>query len=281
MNEDPRPRKLHPLERGPYTPQNTGTTQQAPQPPRERLILNQSRAMPYLTYGLVAINVAIYVLSSLLLPNLQQTVRLFGWNFAPAIFGDGEYYRFVTSMFLHGDPLHILFNAYALYILGPTTEQVFGKGGFLGIYFLGGITGSLLSAAFGDPAIPSLGASGAVFALLGAQIVYFWRYRNELGSYGRGVLNHYLFLAGLNLVFGFSIPNIDNLGHIGGMIGGVATALLALPVLKMRQQASITGLTARIVEVRPAPTAQVVRGNVLYAIALVGATMFAAFTFSF
>ena len=99
-------------------------------------------------------------------------------------------------------------------------ERRYGHARFLALYLLAGLGGSVLSFV-GNDAIAA-GASGAIFGLLGAMIVFFLTYRKELGSYGRQRLRSLLLVAGFNLVMGLSMPGIDNLGHVGGLLVGLA-----------------------------------------------------------
>ena len=143
----------------------------------------------------------------------------------------GQVWRLFTAMFLHIGVIHLLFNMYALYILGPLVEGYFGHVRFLVIYLLGGLFGSLASYAF-SPAI-SAGASGAIFALAGAIPVYFLRYRENFGVRGSALLKNIIFVIALNLVFDFmSMAGIDTWGHIGGLLGGAAISAGLLPIYK-------------------------------------------------
>src|SRR5690606_30425031 len=109
----------------------------------------------------------------------------------------GQYHRLFTAMFLHAGLLHIFFNMYALYLFGSILEPLFGHLRFIIIYLLGGLTGSVLSVVLGDPNPPfaqmvfagaSVGASGAVFAIFGAEMVFIYRHRALLGERGRAQL---------------------------------------------------------------------------------------------
>lgn len=140
---------------------------------------------------------------------------------------EGEVWRLFTAMFLHIGVLHLLFNLYALNALGPLVEGYFGTPRFLAIYLLAGLFGSLGSFAF-SPAI-SAGASGAIFGLAGATTVYFLRYRENFGARGRAILQNMLVVIGINLVFGYMSPGIDNWGHLGGLVGGALVSAGLLP----------------------------------------------------
>jgi rhomboid protease GluP len=139
----------------------------------------------------------------------------------------GEYWRLFTATLLHDGIIHLLFNLYALFALGPMLEAYLGPARFVAIYVLGGLFGSLFSYAFS--AAPAVGASGAIFGIIGATTVYFFRYRNNFGSQGRAILQNMLVVIVINLVFGLSAGNIDNWGHIGGLLGGAFVALGLVP----------------------------------------------------
>ncbi len=266
-DKDQPARRPHPLERGPESARPN-----APHTPSERIIINMPQVRPILTYVLIAINIIIFVMGEASISLNEQLFRA-GWSSPMLVFGDGEYYRLFTSMFLHAGAAHLFFNMYALYILGMQTEQMYGRWRYMVIYFLGGVTGSILSASFGEPTIPSVGASGAVFALLGTQILYFYRNQATLGAYGRGALRQYLILLGINLVIGFSIARIDNLGHIGGLIGGAVLGGLLAPTLNSRRGVDPNGAPVRVVYVEQRGGSPAVLAG--YAVILLGFTLFA------
>ena len=134
---------------------------------------------------------------------------------------DGEYYRLLTSTFLHGDLTHLMFNMYSLWVIGQTTNLVFAEFRFGIIYFVSAIGGSLASFWF-NPS-PSVGASGAIFGLIGSLLA--------LGIVSRdfGLINGILLNIALNLVFAF-LPGsrLDNWGHLGGLVAGFVTGMLIL-----------------------------------------------------
>ena len=179
------------------------------------------RASAPAVWALIIVNVAVYVLEIVLGDAFIQ--RFF--SFGPAI-ADGQWYRMFTAMFLHA-PLdqrfglfHILFNMYILSIYGPNVEQVFGTLRFVAMYFLAGLAGSVASYAFGTCVNPSLGASGAIFGVVGMLVMYLYRRRGTamMDQYLRGMV----FFVGINLVFGFVVSGIDYNAHIGGLVGGLA-----------------------------------------------------------
>jgi len=176
--------------------------------------------------GVFAIEV-LYSDNSLSPGNDLQTMHDLGAKINVLIL-NGEWWRLITAMFLHADILHIGFNAYALLIFGPQVERFFAWWRFLAIYLLGGLAGSIASFAF-SPAY-SVGASGAIFGLLGASGAFFWTHRRLLGAVARTMLWNAVAIAGLNLVLGLAQASaIDNWAHGGGLLGGLITGLALAP----------------------------------------------------
>lgn len=156
---------------------------------------------------------------------------LLGANFKPMVL-QGQVWRFFTSMFLHIGLSHLFFNTYALFVFGVEMERVFGRARFITIYVLAGLFGSLASFALHDVTI-SAGASGAIFGVIGMQLAYFKKYQQMLGEFGRSRLMNVFFIIGLNLLFGFTVPGIDNLAHLGGLISGALMAYKLIPVYEV------------------------------------------------
>lgn len=170
--------------------------------------------VPYVTYFLIAVNIIFFVIP-LLLGDYDYIINS-GSVHGPSIRA-GQYYRLLTGMFLHGSIWHIFFNCYALYVIGSQIESFLGKTKYIIIYFFSGIMGSLFSMIFGG-ATASIGASGAIFGLMGALVYFGYYYRIYLGT----VLKSQIIpLILFNLVLGFILPGIDNFGHIGGLLGGL------------------------------------------------------------
>jgi len=144
---------------------------------------------------------------------------------------DGEWWRLISSMFLHASFIHILFNGLALYQLGGMTQRLIGPARMLVIYFLGGIAGGLLTIYLGNSEAVSIGASGAIFALLGGLIGYLFRHRLAYGPAGRAQLNSLLFNVVLNFVILSFIPQVNSLAHLGGLVGGAVLGYL-LPLYR-------------------------------------------------
>ncbi len=125
---------------------------------------------------------------------------------------DGAWWQLITSAFTHVEPLHIGFNMLALFFLGPTLEQVLGRWRFLALYLVSALAGSAAVMLLSAPHTQTLGASGAIFGLMGALAVVALKVRGQLQSV--------LTWIALNLVFTFTISGISWQGHIGGLVGG-------------------------------------------------------------
>jgi rhomboid protease GluP len=193
-------------------------------------------ARPRWTYVLLGVNVAVFLamtvfgaLNGLGLNGSQDSrvLVIFG-AMQNQLIAQGDFYRLLTSMFLHIGLIHLLFNSYALFILGQDVERLYGSARFLLIYFLSGLGGSLASFVLGAGGI-SAGASGAIFGLIGTEIAYFYLHRQTFGQRGQAQLRSLLMLAGINLVFGFTIPGINNLAHMGGLVFGALLGWILAP----------------------------------------------------
>ena len=170
--------------------------------------------IPYITYLLIAIN-CIFFFVPLVLRQYNYVIDMLCVH-GPSIRA-GQYYRLITGIFLHGSIFHLLFNCYALYVIGSQIESYLGKIKYLIIYFFSGLCGSLLSITLGGSAA-SIGASGAIFGLMGSLCYFGYYYRVYFGN----VLKSQLIpLIVLNLGLGFLMNGVDNAAHIGGLIGGV------------------------------------------------------------
>ena len=137
-----------------------------------------------------------------------------------AIIFHGEYYRLVTPMFLHSGIVHLLFNMYALYILGDFIERIYGAKKYLVIYFVSGIVASIFSLYFSP--VMGVGASGAIFGLLGAALVFAY---NEKDRIGKALVTNIIVIILLNVFIGLSMSNIDISAHFGGFIAGAILGL--------------------------------------------------------
>lgn len=175
---------------------------------------------PMITYTLIAINVIFYIVP-VLFGAYQEVLNLLCVH-GPSIRA-GEYYRLVSGMFLHAGIFHLLINCYSLYVIGSQMESFLGKWKFLLIYLFSGIIGSLFTMMFNGN-MGSVGASGAIFGLMGSMLYFGYHYRVYLGNVMKSQI---IPLILLNLLIGFSLPRIDSAAHIGGLIGGalITTAL--------------------------------------------------------
>ena len=166
---------------------------------------------PVVTYALIAVNVAVF-----LLLNGGATGRGIAEG---ALYRGGEPWRVVTSMFLHASLLHLAFNMYALYAFGSILERRFGSVRYAVVYLVGGLFGAYGALLLSDPGTRTVGASGAIFGVLGAMFVVEQRNgARGLGGVGTLIL--------LNLVITFAVPNISVGGHLGGLVGGVAAGIV-------------------------------------------------------
>jgi rhomboid protease GluP len=189
---------------------------------------------PFVTYALLGITITFFLLQMLSqsLFNGNDILALYLMKINEAI-EVGQYWRLITPVLLHGSIMHIGFNMYALFIIGPGLERFYGHGRYLALYLLAGLAGNVASFIFSPN--PSLGASTAIFGLIAAQGIFIFRNRFLFGENARAVLTNIIVIIVINLVLGLS-PGIDNWGHLGGLVGGLTFAWLAGPVLK------ITGL---------------------------------------
>jgi membrane associated rhomboid family serine protease len=196
-----------------------------PECARQRTKVKTARTMyadPTLTYILMGINVIVFLGEMLggagATSGFGGELAARGALYGPAV-ADGEVWRLLTAGFLHGGILHILFNMYALYILGTMLEPAVGRLRFGLIYFVSLLCGSL-GVLLIDPNQVTLGASGAVFGLMGAAVVVMRNRGVDLMQSGLPIW------IGINLLITFTIPHISIGGHIGGLIGGALVAVL-------------------------------------------------------
>jgi rhomboid protease GluP len=183
------------------------------------------------TYALLIINLIVWLAMTLAGGSTNTDVLIrFGAKANPLI-ADGQVWRLLTSMFLHIGLMHLFFNSYALLVFGVEVERLYGSIRFLAIYLLAGLWGSLISFALG-PGL-SAGASGAIFGLLGTMVAFLRRNREAFGEWGRQRLLNLLGVAGFNLVLGFTVPGIDNLAHIAGLLSGTLLGWALAPQYKV------------------------------------------------
>lgn len=180
----------------------------------------------------------IYVLSSAISLSLFQpslSALVFLGAKVNDLIAQGQYWRLLTATFLHANLIHIFFNGYALYVLGPETERIYGTGRFLALYFVAGLAGSLASYLI-SPAI-SVGASGAIFGLIGGLGMFYYLNREALGAFGKAQVQNMVAIAMINLFIGFAAQGvIDNWGHLGGLLGGALAGVALAPRLQVDSQ---------------------------------------------
>jgi rhomboid protease GluP len=188
----------------------------APQPPRAvRVRIPEAKTL--VTYSLIGITVFLF-LGQMLTTYLYRVDLLAGWGAKSNYWIEqGQIWRLITPVFLHGGLLHIGFNMYALSILGRELERFYGHRRFLILYMVSGFTGFVVSYLFTSAS--SVGASTAIFGLLGAYAVFIFRNQAVFGRNSQRVLRNLGQVLVINLIIGLS-PGIDNWGHLGGLIGG-------------------------------------------------------------
>jgi membrane associated rhomboid family serine protease len=192
------------------------------------------RGAPVVTYSLIGITLAVYLLQ--LIPGLAVTDRLL-YAGVYSIPGNFEPWRMLTSVFVHSTGLifHVLLNMYTLWIFGQLLEGLLGRWRFLSLYLISGLAGSVGVLWLGDPRTGVVGASGAIFGLLGAFLVI----QRRLG----GSATQLLILLGINLVIGF-IPgfNIAWQAHLGGLVAGALVGFIFVETRKRDQRGLQIGL---------------------------------------
>lgn len=186
---------------------------------------------PYVTYTLIGICVVVYL--------IQVATQTYLGVDLPAALGvkannlieQGQLWRLVTPIFLHGYILHVAFNMYALFNLGPSLEKFYGRWRFLALFMLSGFAGNVMSFMFSK--YQSLGSSTAIFGLLAAEGVLIYKNREIFGNLARRALPQVVVIAVINLVIGLTPgARIDNWGHIGGLLGGSLFAWFGGPFLQ-------------------------------------------------
>jgi rhomboid protease GluP len=151
----------------------------------------------------------------------------------PALVAQGESWRLISSVFLHSGIAHLGFNMLSLYFLGSFVEEAFGRGRFLALYLLSGVSGGLAYLYFGGFNEAAVGASGAIFGLLGGVLGY--AVRRGTFSWQNPLIRQLLILLALNLYLGFSVPNISITAHLGGLAGGFVFGWLMAPTTYSRK----------------------------------------------
>lgn len=188
-----------------------------------------SKKKLFVTYILMGLCFLMYIVT-LIMGSSNVIYLILGANYAPLI-KNGEIFRLITYAFLHGSIIHLLVNMYSLFIVGRQIENNFGKVRLLIIYFISALSGGLLSALFSDGI--SIGASGAIFGLLGALLYFGLHFRLYLTD---ALISKIIPIIILNLLIGFTVTGIDNACHIGGLIGGfLASMAVGVPEVENKK----------------------------------------------
>jgi membrane associated rhomboid family serine protease len=195
---------------------------------------------PIVTFALIGINVTVFVLQLAMGSGLSVGA---GWIFENGVLfgplvGDGEWWRLLTSAFLHANLLHLGMNMLVLWIIGPALEDYFGHSQYALVYVVSALAGAA-GALLWSPNAPTVGASGAIWGIMGAALVLEARRIWVFGGQAMG-------LVVFNLLITFLIPGISIGGHIGGLIGG---GLCALAFSSMRRSPALATLTIAAVGV--------------------------------
>ena len=195
-------------------------------------ILKRNVAVVWVTKSLILTNVIVFgamLIYGAGLWHSQNIVQLaWGANFGPAT-QDGQWWRLASAMFLHFGALHLILNMWALWDAGQLVERMYGHVRFTSIYLVSGLFGNLVSLVFQGNSAVSGGASGAIFGIYGALLIYLWFNRLEIS------LREFRWLFGgatafslATIVFGFIVPGIDNSAHVGGFTAGILTSIFLL-----------------------------------------------------
>jgi rhomboid protease GluP len=213
----------------PFSNREAPAPSSAPEPvsPPQTVRVALPSLVPMATYFILGFTVLIYLLqmASTAILNGEDLPLMLGARVTELIL-KGQWWRFITPVFLHGSVAHIFFNMYALLSLGTLLERHFGHCRFLLLYFLGAFAGNVFSFLLTEGY--SVGASTAVFGLVAAEGVFFYQNRELFGGQAKKAISNAVFIIAINLFIGLS-PGIDNWGHVGGLLGGAMFAWFAGP----------------------------------------------------
>lgn len=262
---------------GPSSPHpgpNYGEARRIAAPPPRLPAPGLQPARPRAVWVILTAIAVIYLFSCLISGSLVQpdlwALILLGAK-ENSLIDQGDYWRLITATFLHANLIHIFFNGYALFVLGPESERLYGTWRFLALYFLAGLGGSVASYLF-SPA-PSVGASGAIFGLIGGLAVFFYLSRQALGEFARSQVQTMVAIAMINLIIGFASPGvIDNWGHLGGLVAGVVAGIALVPRLVVNTSFFPPFLERRTPPWGPAAAAALGLALIALAVLLPGAT---------
>jgi len=202
-----------------------------PVPPPQSVRVAVPQSAPYVTYSIIGITAFIFILQLATQALAQVDIPAALFIKSNDLIRAGQIWRLLTPMLLHGSLVHIGFNMYALLSFGVSLERHFGRWRFLLLYVLGAFAGNVASFLFTDA--NSLGASTAIFGLLGAEAIFLVQNRKLFAGQFRSAIGNIIFIAVINLVFIGSFANVDNWGHIGGLLGGLMFTSFAGPVYEI------------------------------------------------
>ncbi len=209
-------------------------------PERPTISVSSRKTKPVVTWVLIGITVLVYLVQMLTENQLGVDLPLiYGAKYGPSIKEFHQWWRLITPVFLHGSVMHLLFNMYALYVIGPELETFYGHRDFLLFYLITGFSGNVVSYV-ASPNTISVGASTALFGMIAAQGFLAFKNKRLIRNYSKTISN-ILFVVALNLVLGLR-SGIDNWGHLGGLIGGAIIAFLSGPVMEIRINSDHSGL---------------------------------------
>lgn len=235
---------------------NTGNDPASPPPAPDSQYVRIAApdSAPSVTYALIGLTVLVYLLQ-------LTSVALFRFDYPVGLLAksnelirEGQFWRLLTPALVHGSVAHIGFNMYALFSFGIGLERHFGHGRFFLLYALGAFTGNVVSFLYTDAV--SVGASTAIFGLIGAEAVFLIQNRSLFAHQFRSAIGNVIFIIGVNLFLGLS-PSIDNWGHVGGLIGGLMFTSFAGP------QWTLEGISPYLQLVDQRPGREVVTGAVV------------------
>ncbi|MEX0850555.1 MAG: rhomboid family intramembrane serine protease [Gaiellaceae bacterium] len=222
---------------------STGGRAAAPKRTARKATASLSRRGPFVTQALVGINVGIYLLQLVMGAGLTATS---GWIYEHGVLvssaigsdgsligvAEGEWWRLITAAFLHYGPLHLGMNMLVLYIIGPALEEYLGHSRYALLYLVAGLAGSA-GALVWSPNALTVGASGAIWGIMGAALILEWRKIYVFGGQAMG-------LVVFNLAITFLIPGISIGGHVGGLVGGGISALVFSSLRRMPALATLS-----------------------------------------
>ena len=211
----------------------------------ERFNNMYNQKKPIVTWILIGINILIFLLMYIIGKGSEDLITLTNFGaLIPSLVKSGDYYRLISSAFLHIGFIHLACNMYSLFVLGPTIEHFFGKAKFLIIYLFSAIIGGLFVMTFTSSSAICAGASGAIFGLLGSLLYFGYTYRGYIGAQ---IIRSIIPVIVINLFIGFTLPGISNAAHIGGLIGGIFASFMVGVNDKKETSKRITGTILTII----------------------------------